>query len=127
MTLSRRTEQIATQIVDAAYSVHSNLGPGLLESVYEQCLSYEFDDRQLVYQRQLVQPVTYRERQIDAAFRLDFLVESAIVLEVKAVEVLVKVHTSQLLTYMKLGGYRLGFLINFNVPVIKEGIHRYVL
>jgi len=127
MTLSPRTEEIATEIVDASFSVHSTLGPGLLESVYEECLAYEFSERGLSHQRQLVLPVRYREHEIDSGLRLDFLVEDCVVLEVKAVEALVKVHTSQLLTYLKLGGYRLGFLINFNVSIIKRGIHRYVL
>jgi GxxExxY protein len=127
MTLSPRTEEIATEIVDASFLVHSTLGPGLLESVYEDCLAYEFSKRSLSYNRQLVLPVRYREHEIDSGFRLDFLVEDCVVLEIKAVEALLPVHTSQVLTYLKLGGYRLGFLINFNVSIIKRGIHRYVL
>jgi GxxExxY protein len=127
MTLSPRTEEIATEIVDAAFLVHSTLGPGLLESVYEECLAYELFDRHLSYERQVVVPITYRDHQIDSCLRLDFLVEGLIVIEVKAVEALLPVHTSQLLTYLKLGGYRLGFLVNFNVTLIKHGIHRYVL
>ena len=127
MTLSPRTEEIATEIVDAAFSVHSTLGPGLLESVYEECLAYELSERDLDFERQLVLPITYKDQQIDGGLRLDFLVEDRIVLEVKAVEALVLVHTSQLLTYLKLSGHRLGFLINFNVSLIKNGIHRYVL
>ena len=127
MTISPRTEEIATEVVDAAFSVHSSLGPGLLESVYEECLAYELTDRNLSHKRQLVMPINYRDHKIDTGLRLDFLVENKIVLEIKAVEALVSVHTSQLLTYMKLGGYRLGFLMNFNVALIKNGIHRYVL
>lgn len=127
MNSSGRTEEIATEIVDAAYAVHRILGPGLLESVYEQCLAFELSDRGLSYERQLVLPVKYKEHQIDSGLRLDFLVEGRIVLEIKAVETLLKVHTHQLLTYLKLGDYKLGFLINFNVPLFKEGIHRLVM
>ena len=127
MSLSARTEEIATEIVDAAYSVHSNLGPGLLESVYEQCLAFELSDRGLGFERQLVLPISYKDHRIDSGLRLDFLVEDSVVLEIKAVESLVKVHTSQILTYLKLGDYRLGFLINFNVSLFKNGIHRFVM
>jgi len=127
MTLSVRTEGIATEIVDAAFSVHSTLGPGLLESVYEECLAFELSDRDLKFKRQLVLPIKYKDHRIDSGLRLDFLVEDRVVLEIKAVEALVKVHTSQLLTYLKLGDYRLGFLINFNVPLFKQGIHRFVM
>jgi GxxExxY protein len=127
MSLSPRTEGIATNVVDATFSVHSTLGPGLLESVYEECLAYEFDDRNLVYERQLALPINYKDHRIDTGLRLDFLVENEIVLEIKAVESLVSVHTSQLLAYLKLGGFRLGFLMHFNVALIKNGIHRFVL
>jgi GxxExxY protein len=122
-----RTEEIATEIVDAAYEVHSGLGPGLLESVYEECLAVELTDRGLEYRRQLVLPLSYKQHQIESGLRVDFLVENRIVLEIKAVEALVKVHTYQLLTYLKLGNYKLRFLINFNVPLFKQGIHRFVM
>lgn len=122
-----RTEEIATEIVDAAYSVHADLGPGLLESVYEDCLSFELSDGGLEFERQLVLPIKYKNHRVESGLRLDFLVENRIVLEVKAVEALLKVHTYQLLTYLKLGGYQLGFLINFNVPLFKNGIHRFVM
>jgi len=127
MDSSFRTEEIATEIVDAAYAVHSSLGPGLLESVYEQCLAFELSDRGLRYERQLILPVRYKQHRVDSGLRLDFLVEDQIVLEIKAVESLLKVHTYQLLTYLKLGDYKLGFLINFNVPLFKQGIHRFVM
>jgi GxxExxY protein len=127
MTLLPRTEEIATEIVDAAFSVHSALGPGLLESVYEECLAFELSERDLPFERQLVVPINYKNHQIDTGLRVDFLVENEVVLEIKAVEALVSVHTSQLLTYMKLANCRLGFLMNFNVALIKNGIHRYVL
>ena len=127
MTIPEETEKVATQIVDAAFSVHSTLGPGLLESVYEQCLAFELSERGLRFERQLVLPIKYKEHKIDSGLRLDFLVDDSVVVEIKAVECLVPVHTAQLLTYLKLSGHRLGFLINFNASLIKHGIHRYVM
>ena len=127
MTISPRTEVIATEIVDAAFLVHSTLGPGLLESVYEECLAYELSERGLEFKRQHMLPIQYKNHQVEAGLRLDFLVEERVVLEIKAVETLAKVHTAQLLTYLKLSGVRLGFLMNFNVALIKNGIRRYVL
>ncbi len=127
MTIPEETEKVATQIVDAAFSVHSTLGPGLLESVYEQCLAFELSERGLRFERQLVLPIKYKEHKIDSELRLDFLVDDSVVVEIKAVECLVPVHTAQLLTYLKLSGHRLGFLINFNASLIKQGIHRYVM
>jgi GxxExxY protein len=127
MTIPEETEKVATQIVDAAFSVHSTLGPGLLESVYEQCLAFELSERGLRFERQLVLPIKYKEHEIDSGLRLDFLIDDSVVVEIKAVECLVPVHTAQLLTYLKLSGHRLGFLINFNASLIKHGIHRYVM
>ena len=127
MTLSPRTEVIASEIVDAAFSVHSALGPGLLESVYEECLAYEFSERGLQFKRQHVLPINYKEHLVETGLRLDFLVEERVVLEIKAVETLAKVHTAQLLTYLKISGVHLGFLLNFNVALIKNGIRRFVL
>ncbi len=127
MTISTRTERIASEIVDAAFSVHSTLGPGLLESVYEECLAYEFSERGLAFKRQHVLPIKYKNHQVTSGLRLDFLVEERVLLEIKAVEALVKVHTAQILTYLKLSGVHLGFLMNFNVALIKNGIRRFVL
>jgi GxxExxY protein len=127
MTIPEETEKVATQIVDAAFSVHSTLGPGLLESVYEQCLAFELSERGMRFDRQLMTPIRYKEHEIDSGLRLDFLVENSVVVEINAVECLVPVHTAQLLTYLKLTGHRLGFLINFNASLIKYGIHRYVM
>jgi len=127
MTIPEETEKVATQIVDAAFSVHSTLGPGLLESVYEQCLALELTERGLRFERQIVLPIKYKQHEIDSGLRLDFLVDDSVVVEIKAVECLVPVHTAQLLTYLKLSGNRLGFLINFNASLIKHGIHRYVM
>jgi len=121
-----QTEQdrIAREIVDSAFAVHSTLGPGLLESVYEQCLAAELTARNVPVARQLPVPLHYREQQIEAGFRIDLLVGGAVIVEVKATEKLLPVHEAQLLTYLKLSGHRLGFLINFNVALIKDGIKR---
>ena len=119
-------ERIATAIVDAAYVVHSKLGPGLLESVYEACLARELEKRNLIVQRQVVVPIVYDGIQIENAFKLDLLVGGCLVVELKALDSLLPVHFSQLLTYLKLTGRRIGLLINFNVPLIKDGIRRVV-
>lgn len=125
--ISIEVERVATQVVDAAFAVHSTLGPGLLESVYEVCLAYELTKRGLKVERQLPLPVVYDNLCLEAGFRLDLLVERCLVVELKAVEAFVPVHTAQLLTYLKLSGHRLGFLINFNVPLLKNGIKRLAL
>jgi GxxExxY protein len=124
---SEELDRIATEIVDSAYSVHSNLGPGLLESVYEVCLEHELKKRGLVVERQLQLPVIYDSIRIDAGFRLDLVVEDAVIVELKAVDALTSAHLAQVLTYLKLGGYKLGFLVNFNVARIKDGIRRIAL
>ena len=121
------TERVARAIVDAAYAVHSALGPGLLENVYEVCFCHELAKRGLSYRRQVVVPIVYDGIRFDEGLRLDVLVEEAVVCELKAVEVMHPVYTAQLLTQLKLTGKRLGFLINFNVPLIKQGIKRLVL
>jgi GxxExxY protein len=118
---------VARQIVDGAFAVHSSLGPGLLESVYEQCLGYELRSRNLNVASQVALPVHYREIHIDAGFRLDLIVNELVIVEVKAVERLMPVHEAQLLTYLKLAQKRLGILVNFNVPLIKDGIRRMAL
>jgi len=106
---------------------HAALGPGLLESVYEVCMAHELAKNGLSVARQVPLPVVYDELKLDAGFRLDLLVENRLVIELKAVEVILPVHQAQLLTYLKLSRYRLGLLINFNVPVLKDGIRRVVL
>ncbi|HUU28875.1 MAG TPA: GxxExxY protein [archaeon] len=118
---------VARQIVDAAFCVHSSLGPGLLESVYENCLSYEVKKRKLRISQQLSLAVLYNGQQLDSGLRLDFLVEECVIVELKAVERLLPLDRSQILTYLRLTGYRLGSFVNFNVPVIKNGIKRIVL
>lgn len=120
-------DQIATAVVDSAYKVHRALGPGLLESVYEVCLTHELAKRGFNVQTQVRLPVEYDGIKLDAGLRLDLLVHGGLIVEVKAVEQLLDVHKAQLLTYLKLTGVRLGLLINFNVATIKSGIKRLVL
>ncbi len=123
---SREHDFTAGQIVDSAFAVHSTLGPGLLESVYEQCLEHELRSRSLVVARQVALPVVYREMRIDAGFRIDMIVSDLVVVEIKAVEKLLPVHEAQLLTYLKLSQKRLGLLINFNTVRIRDGIRRLI-
>ena len=121
------TERVATQVVDAAFAVHSALGPGLLESVYEACLEHELSRREISVQRQVSLPVVYRDLRIEAGFRLDMVIANCIVIELKAVESLLPLHQAQLHTYLRLSGHRLGFLLNFNVARLKQGIQRLAL
>lgn len=125
--LSDEEERIATAIVDSAFAVHSKLGPGLLESIYETCLCYELRKRNLRVRQQLVVPIHYDDLIFDEGFRLDVLVEDLAICEIKAVERVHPVFEAQILTYLKLMSKRLGFLINFNVPLIKDGIQRIIL
>jgi len=124
---SAEEERVAKAIVDAAYTVHKTLGPGLLEQVYEVCFCHELGNRGLSYCRQVVVPIVYDGITFDEGLRLDVLVEDSIICELKAVETMHPVFTAQILTYLKLTGKRLGFLINFNVPLIKDGIQRLIL
>ena len=117
---------IAQQIVDAAFRIHSTLGPGLLESVYDAVLTYELGRRGLHTTRQQPIPVVYEGVRIDAGFRADLIVEDKVIVEIKSVEVLAPVHRKQLLTYLRLADKRLGLLINFHVALIKDGITRIV-
>lgn len=121
-----KNELTAKQIVDAAYHVHRFIGPGLLESVYQACLIEELKERKLEVQSEVYLPIHYKDKTLDLNFRLDILVEQNIILELKSVEKLLPIHKAQLISYLKLSGYHLGFLINFNVPLIKNGIKRIV-
>ena len=125
--LSQKVEALATTVVDAAYKVHSSLGPGLIEKVYEACFCHELTRRGVSHQRQVVVPVRYDGMELDEGLRIDVLVDGLIVCELKAVEEVNPVHEAQLLTYLKLTNKRLGFLINFNVPLIKQGLKRIIL
>lgn len=118
--------EIAKQIVDAAYRIHTSLGPGLLESAYEAVLAYELETRGLGVVRQPTLPIVYRNTRIEAGFRADLVVEDQVIVEIKSVEAVAPVHKKQLLTYLRLSGKRLGLLINFNAGLIKDGITRIV-
>jgi GxxExxY protein len=116
--------EISREIVDAAYKIHSRLGPGLFESVYERILRFELERRSLVVLAQHPVPVIYESVHIEEAFRADLIVQEKVIVELKAVEKIAPVHERQLLTYLRLSGLRLGLLINFNVALIKFGIAR---
>lgn len=122
-----RQDVVAREVVDSSFAVHTALGPGLLESVYEECLGHELQVRGLSVRRQVSVPIRYRDLAIEGAFRIDLLVDDCVIVEVKAVERVLPVHEAQLLTYLKLSGLRLGLLINYNVPLIKLGIKRLIL
>ena len=125
--LSKREEAITEKIVDAAFTVHKILGPGLLERVYEVCFCHELSKRELKYQRQVDLPIIYDGMIFDEGLRLDVLVEELIICELKAVDEMNPVWKAQILSHLRLTGKRLGFLINFNVPSIKNGINRIIL
>ena len=118
--------EISREIVDAALKVHKQLGPGLLESAYEECLYYELIKRELLVEKQKTLPLVYEEVKLDAGYRIDLLIENKVIVEIKSVEALNDVHLAQILTYLKLSGCKLGLLINFNVALIKQGIKRVV-
>jgi GxxExxY protein len=120
-------EDTAREIVDAAYQVHVTLGPGLLESVYEACLAHELAARGLKVLRQVRVPIRYRGAELDEGFRVDLWVNDCVIVEVKAVAEHHSLHSQQVKTYLKLTGMELGLLINFNVPIIKDGIKRVIL
>ena len=119
-------EAAAKAIVDAAIKVHRALGPGLLESAYQKCLAYELQKRGLQVNCEVVLPVVYDDQQIDAGYRIDMLVEDCVIIENKTVDQLLPIHQAQLLTYLKLRDCRLGFLLNWNVTLMKHGIKRMV-
>jgi GxxExxY protein len=119
-------EDIAKDIVHCAIKVHKALGPGLLESVYQQCLAYDLEKAGHVVACEVPLPVTYKEVKIDLGFRVDMTVDEAVIIENKTVEKLLPIHQAQLLTYLKLTNHRLGFLFNWNVTLMKDGIKRMV-
>ncbi|MFZ7110049.1 MAG: GxxExxY protein [Desulfatiglandales bacterium] len=125
--LSNKEEYIAERIVDAAYTVHKALGPGLLERVYEVCFCHELTKRGMTYQRQVHIPITYDGMVFDEGLRLDVFVEGLVICELKAVDEMNPVWKAQILSHLKLIGKRLGFLINFNVSLIKNGIKRIII
>ena len=119
--------ELTKEIIGAAIEVHRTLGPGLLESAYEECLCRELTVRGVPFARQVALPVEFKGLRLDCGYRLDLLVEKKVVVEIKAVESLLPIHEAQLLTYLKLGGWKVGLLINFNVPILMDGIRRRVL
>jgi GxxExxY protein len=125
-TTTPEIEAVASQIVDAAFRVHSKMGPGLLESAYEACLAYELVKCGLRVERQKPVPVVYDDVRLDVGFRIDLLVNDCVIVELKAVEKLLPIYEAQMITYLKLTGLRLGLLINFNVRMFKEGIRRII-
>ncbi|MFA5633372.1 MAG: GxxExxY protein [Porticoccaceae bacterium] len=122
----RPEEAIGKAVLDAAMAVHTAIGAGLLESAYETCLAYELSRRGVRFRRQVVIPIKYGDIVLDAGYRLDLLVENLVVVELKSVDKLTAVHKAQLLSYLKLGGFWLGYLLNFNVVHMKDGIQRVV-
>ena len=116
--------QLTGEIIGAAIEVHKTLGPGLLESTYEECLCRELDLRKIPYERQKELPIEYKGVRLNCGYRLDVIVSNKVILEIKSCESILPIHEAQLLTYLKLTGIKIGILINFNVPMLKDGIKR---
>jgi len=114
------------EIIGAAIEVHKNLGPGLLESVYETCLCKELESRQISLERQKELPIEYKGEKLDGGLRLDVVVDKRVIIELKACEKLMPIHEAQLLTYLKLTSIKVGLLINFNVSILRQGIKRFI-
>ena len=124
--MTSNLNELTGKIIGAAIEVHNALGPGLLESAYEECLCYEFGTRGINYERQKPLAIVYKKQTLDCGYRLDVVVENAVILELKAVDKIEEIHKAQLLTYLKLSGLTVGMILNFNVPVLKDGIVRIV-
>ena len=120
-------EDITRKIIAAAIGVHKVLGPGMLESSYEECMFHELHQQKFLIERQKPVPVEYKNIKLDCGYRIDLLVEKRIIVELKSVDALAKIHEAQILTYMRFAGVKVGLLINFNVTVLKNGIKRFVL
>jgi len=127
LPMHTRINDISSAIIGAAIEVHRILGPGLLESAYEQSLAHELSLRQIPFERQKQLQLDYKGMRLDCGYRLDFLVEDLVVVEIKAIDILLPIHQAQLLSYLKLGGWKLGLLINFHASLLREGIKRVVL
>jgi len=122
----RRLDRLTEQIIGAAIEVHRQLGPGLMESAYEECLCYELSQLALPFRRQVQLPISYKGIKLDCGYKMDLVVDDSVVLELKTVDRLLPVHTAQLLTYLRLSGKTVGLLLNFNEPVLRKGIKRLV-
>ncbi|PKP30051.1 MAG: GxxExxY protein [Bacteroidetes bacterium HGW-Bacteroidetes-16] len=118
--------ELSTIIIGCAIEVHKQLGPGLLESAYQECLFYELKSAGLKVQKEKLMPIVYKEVKLDHGYRIDLLVEDKVVIEIKTVDSFVDVHTAQVLTYLKLGNYKLGLLLNFQTAILKNGIKRLI-
>ncbi len=118
--------QLSSRIIGAAIEVHKTLGPGLLESTYEDCLCHELSIQGLLFEKQKPLPVVYKGKQLDCGYRLDIVVEKAVIIELKSCEKIEPIHKAQLLTYLRLSGLNLGLILNFNVPLMRDGIVRIV-
>ena len=126
MREDRKEDILSRDIIAAAIEVHRELGPGLLESSYEECLCHELKTRGITYERQKSLPVSYKDVRLDCGYRMDVVVDNLVIVEIKAVESMLPIHTAQLLTYLKLANFKLGLLINFNTPQLRQGIKRVV-
>lgn len=122
-----KTDEITEIIIGCAIEVHRTLGPGLLESTYEECLAYEFKNLGLRFQRQIPVPVIYKDIKLDHGYKMDFLVEDQVVVELKSIDYIMPIHDAQMLTYLRIAKKKVGLLVNFKVTLLKHGIRRYVL
>ena len=120
-------DELSNRVIGCAIEVHRELGPGLLESTYEQCLAYELSQAKIPFKLQVELPVEYKEIRLDCGYRIDLLVDERVIVELKSVDQLLGIHSAQILTYMKLAGVGVGLLINFNVEVLRRGVRRFVL
>jgi GxxExxY protein len=127
MEMPYERDVLTDQIIGSAIEVHRHLGPGLLESAYEECLCFELNRTGLDFKRQVPLPVVYKSVRLDCGYRIDIVVERRLILELKAIERLMAIHEAQVLTYMRLSGIHTGLLLNFNTPVLKDGIRRLML
>ena len=120
-------DELSNKVIGCAIEVHRQLGPGLLESTYEQCLAYELNQANIPFKLQVELPVKYKEIRLDCGYRIDLCVDDRLIVELKSVDQLMPIHEAQILTYMKRAGVSIGLLINFNVTVLKSGVRRFVL
>ena len=120
-------DELSNRVLGCAIEVHRELGPGLLETTYEQCMAYELSRANIPFRLQVGLPLQYKTTQLDCGYRIDLLIDDQLIVELKCVEQLLKIHEAQILTYMKLAHVKAGLLINFNVPLLKRGIRRFVL
>jgi GxxExxY protein len=124
--MSLEDNQLTQAIMDSLFQVHSTMGPGLIESLYEECLCWELTERGIAYERQKNVPLTYKNHQLGNGLKLDILAENKVIIELKSCESILPVHKAQIISYLRLTGMPLGFLVNFNVPLIKNGVQRFV-